>query len=107
MSTDREQRLEHRRRLKKEYGELYRQLTALLFRHDTMGINFEVNEDEYEIEVDTILPRLRDCHSENDVRGVLHQEFIRWFDAEFAGPEERYTDIAAEVWSLWQNSRLN
>lgn len=55
----------------------------------------------YEPEVGTILPRLRSCYSPDDVRRVVHQEFVRWFDASTAGPEERYAKMAAEIWSFW------
>jgi hypothetical protein len=36
--------------------------SELLFRHDPVGINFEVNTDEYEPKAGTILPRLHACN---------------------------------------------
>jgi hypothetical protein len=101
MPRTREEILEERRRLKAEYGELFDSVAALLFRHDPAGINFEINPDEYETETGTILPRLRGCQSEDEVRRIIHEEFVRWFDAAIAGPEERYATIASEVWQLW------
>ena len=53
----------------------------------------------------TILPRLRDCESASDVLRVVHQEFVRWFDAGNAGPEGRYAEIASEIWQMWQPYR--
>jgi hypothetical protein len=97
--------LEERRRLRAESGNLFDDVAALLFRHDPVGINFDKNTDEYEPEAGTILPRLRYCESERDVRRVLHEEFVRWFDAGTAGPEERYTDVASEIWHLWKQHR--
>src|ERR1035441_5425227 len=41
MPGTREQILEERRQLKAEYGALFDSITALLFRHDPIGINFE------------------------------------------------------------------
>jgi len=73
-----------------------------LFRHDPVGINFEVNTDEYNTETGTILPRLRSCGSPEDALRVVHQEFVRWFGAETAGPQEHYTQVAAEIWQLWE-----
>jgi len=98
----REEILEERRRLREKYGELFDSTAALLFRHDPIGINFENNADEYEPEAGTILPRLRGCQSVDDVRRVVHEEFVRWFDAGNAGPEERYTAIASDIWQLRQ-----
>ena len=57
---------------------------------------------DHETEKGTIWPRLRGCQSEDEVRRIIHEEFVRWFDAAIAGPEERYSTIASEVWQLWR-----
>jgi hypothetical protein len=103
MPRTREEILENRRRLRAEYGELFDSMAALLFRHDPIGVNFDDNTDEYEPEVDTILPRMRGCHSSDDVLRVVHEEFIHWFDSSIAGSPERYQTIASEIWQLWQS----
>jgi|SRR6266850_5481272 len=105
MSKTREQIIEERRQLRAEYGNLFDSTAVLLFRHDPVGINFEFNTDEYEAEAGTILPHLRSCQSADDVLRIVHQEFVRWFDAGIAGLQERYTNIAAEIWQLWQAHR--
>jgi hypothetical protein len=102
MARTREEVVAERKRLKAEYRELYDEVAALLFRHDPVGINFKDNTDEYEPEVGTILPRLRSCHSVDDVRHLVHREFVRGFDASTAGPEEHYAKIATEIWECWQ-----
>jgi len=102
MSETPEQIRERRERLKVEYGDLFNSIASLLFRRDPIGINFETNADEYEPEVGTILPRLPGCHSHEHVLRVVHEEFVRWFGADTAGPEERYAQIATEIWQLWQ-----
>jgi hypothetical protein len=63
------------------------------------GINFEDNTDEYEPETDTILPRLKSCRSAEEVRSVVHEEFVRWFDDHVAGPPERYGRISKRIWA--------
>jgi len=102
MTRERDEILENRRRLRAEYGELFDSMAALLYRHDPIGINFEVNTDEYESEAGTILPELRSCRSADDVLQAVHAEFVRWFDFDTAGPPEHYKEIASEVWQLWQ-----
>jgi hypothetical protein len=102
MARTREEILEERRQLRKKYGELFDSTAVLLFRHDPIGINFENNADEYDPEAGTILPRLGGCGSADDVRRVVHEEFVRWFEASNAGPEERYSAIASDIWQLWQ-----
>jgi hypothetical protein len=104
MPRTREEILNNRRRLRAEYGELFDSTAALLFRHDPIGISFKENTDEYEPEVETILPRMRDCHGADDVLQVVHEEFVRWFDMGTAGPREHYQEVASEIWQLWQSA---
>lgn len=95
---------EERRKLKAEYGKLYEAISVVLFLHDPVGINFETNTDEYEPEVGTILPRLKNCKSVEDIQKVVHEEFLRWFDTDTVGPREHYSKVAQEIWQLWQQS---
>jgi hypothetical protein len=88
----------HRAELKHQYGVAYEQLSNILFTVDPIGINFEENTDEYEPEVGTILPRLRNCLSADDVRQVLYEEFVKWFDVATAGPPENYQAAANQTW---------
>lgn len=82
--------------VKRKYKTLFDDASALLFRLDPIGINFEDNTDEYDAEVGTILPRLSRCHSPSDVRRVVFEEFCRWFGPETAGDELSYDAIADE-----------
>jgi len=108
MARTREKILHERRQLKEQYGALFDSVAALLFRHDPIGIAFEnPNADEYEPETGTILPRLRRCESHADALRAVHEECVRWFDADIAGPEERYSEIASEIWQMWLTYRLS
>ena len=89
---------DRRKALRNEYKVLIERLSAILFEEDPIGVNFEDNTDEYDLEAGTIVPRLKDCHSVEDVRAVVHEEFVRWFEAEIAGPPERYARIAVRIW---------
>ena len=105
MPRTREDILEECRQFKAKYGDLFDSTAALLFRHDPVGINFEVNHDEYQAEAGSILPRLHGCQSADDVCRVVHEEFVRWFDAPTAGSPDRYMEVASEIWQLLQVSR--
>jgi hypothetical protein len=102
MSRTREEILEERRQLRAEYGSLFDSMAALLFRHDLARVNFEVNTGEYNYETAAILTRLHTCESAQDVQCIVREEFVRFFDADTAGPEERFKDVASEIWQLWQ-----
>ena len=94
--------IDRREASRAQYKELFATVEAILFAHDPLGINFEDNTDEYDLEVGTILPRLKECRSAEDVATVVHQEFVRWFDGEdTAGSIEGYRAAANEIWSAW------
>jgi len=95
--------VQQRQKLKAEYGGLFDAVSELLFRHDPAGINFEVNPEEYQYEASKILPRLRECHSAADVCRVIHEALIGSFDAATAGPIERHSQTASEIWRLWES----
>jgi hypothetical protein len=82
---------------------LLAEVEALLYRHDPIGIAFGDNPDEYRPEAESILARLPRAGSVEDVRALVHQEFVNWFDDEIAGPADRYEAIARELWSIWHD----
>jgi hypothetical protein len=43
---------------------------------------------------------LKDARTVDDVRAVVHAEFVRWFGEDTAGPAERYHSLAEEIWTL-------
>lgn len=93
---------EERKRLSSSYKQLLNEVSAILFRHDPIGINFEDNIDEYDPEAGTILPRLRSGLSAEETTAIVHGEFVRWFERETAGSRERYSAIAAEILTAYQ-----
>jgi hypothetical protein len=93
--------------VRRKFPQLFNEASAVLFRSDPIGINFEDNTDEYDPEVGTILARLSRCHSSSDARKVIFEEFCTWFGPETAGDEMRYDAIAAELWLLWSAHRAN
>jgi hypothetical protein len=88
------------RELRRQYLSFYRGLTDLLCRHDPVGlVNLGAPKDEYEPEVSTIIPRLKNASGPDDVRKIVHEEFLHWFGAEeTSGPESAYDAIAQEIW---------
>ena len=54
--------------------------------------------DEYAPEIGTILPRLATVERPEDVTAVLHEEFLRWFGHEVAGPRDAYEGPARRIW---------
>lgn len=56
-----------------QYQKIHRGLTALLYRHDPIGLAAAgAPKDEYEPEAGSIIPRLKDANSAEDVRRIVH-----------------------------------
>ena len=105
MSEGREKRQES---LKAAYGTLYTEVARLLREADPIRlIDIGAPDDEYDPEVSTILPRLREAKSPDDVRRIVHEEFIHWFGAETAGPATRYAGVSGEIWEVWNRLLLS
>jgi hypothetical protein len=91
---------EERERLLVGQEDMVAALEQLLFERDPIGINFEENADEYRLEAETITLRLPEAATEGDLCRIIHQEFVRCFDADLAGPPTRYEGIASEIWAI-------
>ena len=96
-------RRKERERLRKAYPTLFAELAAILARHDPVGLTaIGAPQDEYEPEVGTIIPRLRQASNSRDVQHILVEEFDNWF-----GPETPkmnaagFLPVAEEVWAAW------
>ncbi|WP_176884290.1 hypothetical protein [Nocardioides sp. YR527] len=101
MST--EVRASRERRLSALEGQepLVDELTAVLFEADPIGLNFETNTDEYAAEAQTIALRLPEVDDLDQLREVIHQEFVHWFDADLAGSPSKYAALAQRVLAVW------
>jgi len=95
-----------RKRLKREYSALFEDLSALLYRIDPAGVNFEINPDEYEPEVGTILPRVLQLDTVGEIEQVIREEIAFWFGA-LGIQAATYEEIAAETLALLVRYRLS
>jgi hypothetical protein len=60
--------------------------------------------DEYATEIGTIVSRVLNAHSVEEVTTVIHEEFVRWFGDETAGPRKRTKLQRARSGRLYSNS---
>lgn len=77
------------------------ELTAVLFEADPIGLNFDTNTDEYAAEAQSIALRLPEVSDLDQLRELVHQEFVRWFDADLAGSPSMYTALTQKVLAVW------
>ena len=88
--------------LKAAYGALYSEVAGLVHDADPIRlIAIGAPDDEYDPEIGTILPRLSEAKSSADVRRIVHEEFVRWFGADTAGPMSSYASVAQKIWAAW------
>ena len=92
-------------RVKRAYGPLFDEVSAILFEADPVRINFGDNTDEYDPEAGTIVPRLQTCADAEQVHAVVFEEFVRWFTAGVAGEPERFREVSARIWDAWRRHK--
>lgn len=97
---------DRRERLSGSYKRAFEEISAILFLHDPIGINFDDNTDEYDAEAGTIISRLRSDMSVDDATAVVHEEFVRWFSRVDAGPRSKYAEVAAEILDAFRRADL-
>jgi hypothetical protein len=90
--------------LKLQFGPLFDEVSAALFAADPLGLNSGGNTAEYDREAGTILPRLREAHSADDVQVIVHEEFRRRFSEETPGAVGRYEEVSELIWDAWLRS---
>src|SRR5262245_57628082 len=73
-------------RTSKRYQDLVAAVERAINDADPIGLLADgAPSDEYASEIGTIIPLLANAHRPDDVTGVLHQEFLRWFGEGTAG----------------------
>jgi hypothetical protein len=82
--------------------DLVGRIRQVLFDVDPVGISFTELPDEYLPVAETITLRLSEASSEQELLGMIYEEFVGWFNESIAGPMDRYQVIAAEIWALQQ-----
>lgn len=75
-------------------------VTAIFFEEDPIGLGFGENADEYDLETGAILTRMS-AQSVADVQSIVHEEFVRQFGSDHAGPPEKYAMASARIWEAW------
>jgi hypothetical protein len=93
-----------RERVRRRHRRLFEEVSSLLYEADPIGISFGDNTDEYDPEAGTIIPRLEQCASADDVCSAVHEEFVGWF-GEDAGTRERYREVSERIWRAWTRRR--
>jgi len=88
-----------RSKLKEKYKTQWEMVAAVICEEDPIGLlEIGAPEDEYDPEVGTILPRIKEASSVEELCKIVHSEFVHWFGQPTAGPLSAYSGIAKEIW---------
>ncbi len=74
-----EQRRAVRKRFQAQYRALYDEVLEILFQIDPLGVYQHDNTDKFVPEAISILARLRDARSPEDVEQIIQEELRRWY----------------------------
>jgi hypothetical protein len=95
-----------RQALKKKYQVLRKIVDSAIRHDDPMGLlEMGSPSDEYDPEVGSILPRLKEAETEDQLCSIVHEEFLHWFGDPTAGPKEAYRAIAQEIWKKYHATK--
>lgn len=78
------------------YNQLYEKFLKLFFDYDPIGISYV--EDEYSPEVRTVLARLPQPKSAQDIAIILKEEFDYWFGSSNRNTAEDFLPLAEEIY---------
>jgi len=98
-----EQRPAARKRFRAHYRALYDELLEILFRLDPIGVHGQDNTEKFVPEATSILARLRDARTPEDVEQIIHQELRRWYSRRRLANQdpERLTDATIAICRAW------
>jgi hypothetical protein len=91
-----------RKRFQAQYHALYDELLEILFQLDPIGVHGS-NTEKFVPELATILPRLRDARSPEDVEQIIQEELRRWYGRRRLANQdaERLADTTIAICSAW------
>jgi hypothetical protein len=104
MPPETEDHQQHRM-LQKEYGNFYRVVSDIVFRHNPMELDGNHNTGDYDPEVDLLLSRIPEAENLRALQELLFEVFLTDFGEENCGGKERYDIAASEIWKAYECHR--
>ena len=94
------------KRLKRDYVALVEAVSTVIDRADPIGLLAGgAPLDGSTPEIGTILPLLKTAEGPEEVQKIVHEEFMRWFGSDIAGPQDAYHQTGLDVWHVLEAFR--
>jgi hypothetical protein len=92
-----------RKRFQAQYRALYDEVLEVLFQIDPIGVHQHDDADKLVPETASILARLRDARSAEDVEQIIKEELRRWYGRRGMAhlDSERLTDATIAICTAW------
>ncbi|QOR61027.1 hypothetical protein ACM66Z_06090 [Sulfurovum sp. ST-21] len=88
--------------MKKKNRALHLEISAILLKYDPMNVGAAIAEDdEYDLEAATILSRIKEVHTKEELADIVFEEFQSWYGKDAVGERKKYEAMAAEIWEIW------
>ena len=102
-TSSQETRQEQLKQLRQQYGEFRESFITILASYDPLGlVAMGAPDNEYDIEVDAVLFRMKEAASMDILSTIIYEEFVRCFSLPPTHPKALYQAIAASVWDTYQ-----
>lgn len=85
-----------------DHAQLYAHITEIFVRYDPIGIGFKTPSAEYTPKVQSIIGKLEQAASVDDLQAIIHAELTLWFSPSLTGTRGKYREMAREIWVLWR-----
>jgi len=91
--------------MKQTLGNLLDNITKILYEHNSeiMLLNDNIPEDEYDVEALNIVLKIFECDNATEVKNIVTDTFVEYFGEGAVTREQDYTNIAKEIWILWED----
>jgi hypothetical protein len=88
----------------KAYSDAKKIISDCINNWDPMGLFPDAPNDEYELEINRIIPQIRDMSSPENTSKIISQMFTEYFDEEFT--TKVCTEVANEIFTKLESAQL-
>jgi hypothetical protein len=94
------------RRATRAYLKAHREFSAIIYRHDPLGVAPGAPDDEYDMEASRLLPKLKNARDFNEAQATIEDFFKGAFEWHSA-PKETLIRASEDLWEALTRFRAS